>query len=415
MDLNRSIQKEQNKTHVLIHTQYYPPEIGAPQSRLSDLAFELNRLGFQVTVLTAMPNYPTGKIFPGYGGWLRKEKLDGVSVIRTAIYPTQSAGFVKRLLNYFSFVLSSFWVGVFLPSPDFIITESPPLFLGISGYILSRIKRSKWIFNVADLWPASVAELGVIDRSSLSYKISAFLESFFYHKASLVTGQSKTILEDIQRRFPEVSTYLLSNGVRTELYNPTNNHSNGKVNVMYAGLHGLAQGLDKIIEVAAKLAEQTSIEFVFIGDGPEKQNLIARSKELNSTNIEFRDPIPKSEIPTVLSEADILLVPLKVQLTGAVPSKLYEAMASGKAIILVAESEAAEIVRNADCGLVISPGDVEALADSIRYLATSPFIRERMGENGRKIVIEKFDRKKIVAQFADFLKSFEKRSVKQVN
>lgn len=415
MESRSSHHNDQKRIRILLHTQYYPPEIGAPQSRLSDLAFELNRLGFQVTVLTAMPNYPTGKIIAGYGGWYRKETIDGVNVIRTAIYPTQSAGFIKRLLNYFSFVISSFFVGVFLPRFDFIITESPPLFLGISGYLLSRIKKSKWIFNVADLWPESVVELGLIDPNGSAFKISSWLESFFYRNATLVTGQSKTILENIQRRFPEVPTYLLSNGVRTEKYQPTCIRTNETVTVMYAGLHGLAQGLDQIVEAAAKLKDQPSIEFVLIGDGPEKQALIEKVRELNLKNIEFRNPIPKSLIPVILSEADIILVPLKTQLTGAVPSKLYEAMASGKAVILVAEIEAAEIVRNADCGIVVSPGDVATLADSIHYLAAHPDIRERLGANGRKIAIEKYDRTKIVEQFADFVKSYENQEIEQPN
>lgn len=405
MDSRSSYQNGQKRIRILLHTQYYPPEIGAPQSRLSDLAFELNRLGFQVTVLTAMPNYPTGKVFAGYGGCYRKEIVDGIPIIRTGIYPTQSAGFFKRLLNYFSFVFSSFLVGVFLPRLDYIITESPPLFLGMSGYLLSRIKRAKWIFNVADLWPASVVELGLIKMESLSYKVSARLESFFYHRASLVTGQSKTILEDIQQRFPEVPTYILSNGVRTDLYHPANNHSNGKVKVMYAGLHGLAQGLDLIIEAAEQLSDQPSIEFVFIGDGPERQNLIAITKEKKLKNIQFRDPLPKSEIPETLEQADILLVPLKMQLTGAVPSKLYEAMAAGKPVILVAESEAAEIVRDSKCGLVVPPGNIAALTEAIRLLAKSPDDRVRMGTNGRKTVIEKYDRKRIIEQFANFLMS----------
>lgn len=390
---------------VLIHTQYYPPEIGAPQSRLSDLAFELTRLGFQVTVLTAMPNYPTGKVFSGYGGCYRKENIDGISVIRSAIYPTQSANFFKRLVNYFSFVFSSFWAGVFLPKPDFIITESPPLFLGISGYLLSRIKGAKWIFNVADLWPESVVELGVINRDSFSYRISSHLESFFYHKATLVTGQSKTILQNINQRYPDVPTYLLSNGVRTGQYHPSDNRTDGRINVMYAGLHGLAQGLYQIIEAAAMLVGQPSIEFTFIGDGPEKQNLIGIAEDKNLKNIHFLNPIPKSQIPETLDRADVLLVPLKIQLTGAVPSKLYEGMAAGKPIILIAESEAAEIVHNADCGIVVKPGDIEALTSAILHLSANSEERKRLGINGRKAVIEIYDRRKIVQDFAYFLKN----------
>ena len=392
---------------IIIQTQYYPPEIGAPQSRLSELAQELTKINIKVVVLTAMPNYPIGKIFPGYKGLFRKENLGGITVYRSYIFPTQSTNFIKRLLNYLSFVFSSLWVGLFLPKSDFLITESPPLFLGLSGYLLSRGKRAKWIFNVADLWPASVVELGIIKKNSFMFKISNRMESFFYHHAAFVTGQSKTILENITHRYPEIITYHLSNGVNPEKYKLTETKNDGKIKVMYAGLHGLAQGLDQIIVAARNLKNQQNIEFIFIGDGPKKLDLVHQVNDSGLNNVTFLNPIPKSQIPEELAKADILIVPLKVQLTGAVPSKLYEGMAAGKPIILIAESEAAEIVINADCGIVVTPGDVEALTSAIQLLSANSEERKRLGTNGRKAVCENFDRRKIVQDFASFLqKSF---------
>ena len=383
------------RKHLIIHTQYYLPEIGAPQSRLSEIAQNLNNFGYKVTILTAMPSYPAGKIFPGYRGIFSKENIDGIPVYRSYIYPTQSTSFAKRLFNYFSFTFSSFIVGLFLPKADLIFTESPPLFLGISGYLLSRIKRAKWIFNVADLWPASVAELGLIDQNGFNFKISERMESFFYRNAALVTGQSKTILDNIKMRFPEVNTYHLSNGVTPERYLSNTNYNDGAIKVMYAGLHGIAQGLDLLIESATRLTNYPGIEFIFIGDGPEKQNLLKQASSLGLKNVTFLDPIPKAQIPETLCTADILVVPLKIQLTGAVPSKLYEGMAAGKPIILIAETEAAEIVREADSGIVIKPGDIESLTSAVSYLASEPDERIRLGNNGRRIVKEKFDQGKI--------------------
>ncbi len=387
---------------IQILTQYFPPEIGAPQSRLMELAIGLAKLGFSVSVLTAMPNYPTGKTFPGYSGIFRKEMYQGIKVYRSFIFPTQSASFIKRLMNYFSFVFSSFAVGLFLPRPDYIFTESPPLFLGITGFLLSRLKGVRWIFNVADLWPASVVELGIINKDSLIYKISNQMEAFFYRKAAIVTGQSKTILVDISKRYPDVLTYHLSNGVNPENYRLIEKN-NSLIRVMYAGLHGLAQGLDLILDAAKIIGEQSNIEFILIGDGPEKQNLVNQAVTSGVKNITFLDPIPKSQIPVALASADILIVPLKIQLTGAVPSKLYEGMAAGKPIILLAESEAAEIVWDADCGVVVNPGDVENLITAIRFLVDNPEERKRFGKNGRQAVIKHFDQKRIVHDFASFL------------
>lgn len=414
---------------ILFHTQYYPPELGAPQSRVSELAQGLADLGYEVSVLTAMPNYPSGKLFAGYKKLFCKEELAGIRVYRSFIIPSQSASIFTRLLNYFSFVLSSLLRGLFLPKPDLIITESPPLFLGISGFFLSRLKGAKWIFNIADLWPRSALELGLIKEQSLFYKLSAWLESFCYRNAALVTGQSNTILADISARFPDVLTYHLSNGVDPSKFCPSPSTVVGlrsereckvrvslssfpspvtnppSICVLYAGLHGLAQGLDQIIEAATRLRDQTDIEFVLIGDGPEKRSLITMAESQVLKNISFFDPVPKSDIPAILASADILIVPLKVQLTGAVPSKLYEAMAAAKPLILIAGDEAAEIVEDAECGIVVSPGDINALVNAIKALASDTLQRTRLGENGRKAVLEKYDRLKIVEEFAHFLQN----------
>ena len=163
-----------------------------------------------------MPSYPLNKIFDGYGGIYMKEELDGIDIIRSYIYPSNSVKLISRLFNYFSFVFSSLIVGLFvLPKKDILITESPPLFLGITGYVLSRGKGAKWIFNVSDLWPESAVNLGVIGKG-LPLTISFKLEEFFYKKSWLVLGQSKGIVKNINERFPWVDTYLLSNGVDVE-------------------------------------------------------------------------------------------------------------------------------------------------------------------------------------------------------
>src|SRR5262249_32353800 len=207
---------------LLFLTQYYPPEVGAPQVRLSGLAAHFVRHGHAVTVLTAMPNYPVGAIYPGYGGLLRREQWEGVHLIRTCIYPTQKADFMRRLTNYFSFALSSALLGsVLLGSVDFLLVESPPLFLGLSGFWLRRLKHARLIFNVSDLWPQSAVELGILRCGSVAFRMSAGLEAFCYRHAWLVTGQSKSILANIAARFPDRPTFHLSNGVDTRRFHPS--------------------------------------------------------------------------------------------------------------------------------------------------------------------------------------------------
>ena len=397
--------------HLVIHTQYYPPEIGAPQARLSELAQGLVRREHKVTVLTGMPNYPQGRIYPGYGGLLKKEDLKGVHVIRTAFFPTQKASIVPRLISYFSFVLSSWLIGGWhLEKPTFIITESPPLFLGLSGYLLSRWKRARWIFNVSDLWPESIVRLGVL-KDGFPLVLSYALEKFCYKKAWAVSGQSRTIIENIQLRFPYAKTILLSNGVDINLFGPEKNsieaqqlmNSENHITAIYAGLHGLAQGLNQVLLASETLQDLRELKIVFVGDGPEKSKLVAKANELSLRNVHFLDPVPKSKIPALLAIADICIVPHKTFIPGAVPSKLYEAIATERPVVLVAEGEAAQIVNNSRCGLVVKPGDIEGLAHAIKYLTLHPEEREKMGRAGRQTALASYNREDIVESFASFL------------
>jgi colanic acid biosynthesis glycosyl transferase WcaI len=392
-----------------ILTQYYPPEMGAPQARLSDLARRLREHGHEVTVLTAMPNYPSGRVQKGYRTLFCREELDGVQVLRAGILPTKSVALVPRLTSYFSFVASSLLIGALaLPRVDFLLTESPPLFLGITGFLLARWKRAKWIFNVSDLWPESAVRLGVVGEG-LGLRVARRLEAFCYRRAWLVSGQSREILDDIQRRFPGVPTYHLSNGVDTTVFQPgraspearqrlIGDAEAGECVAVYAGLHGVAQGLDQILEALAR-ADRKGPLTVFVGDGPERDRLVRRGAELRLHSVRFLEPVPREDVPGLLASADIAIVPLKIRLPGAVPSKIYEAMASRVAVLLVAEGEAADIVRQAGAGVVVKPGDVAGLADALVRLAGDPNRRREMGSAGRASALASFDRSAITESF----------------
>ena len=182
---------------IIILTQYYLPEIGAPQARLSELAKHFSKLGNEVTILTAMPNYPTGYIFEGYGGLSMTEKIDNINIIRSFIFPSKSVKIIPRLMNYFSFVISSTIIGLIkLSRGGLLIVESPPLLLGISGYLLKLFKNYKLIFNVSDLWPDSAVQLGILKKGNI-LNLSLKLEKFCYKKSWLVTGQSREIVSNI--------------------------------------------------------------------------------------------------------------------------------------------------------------------------------------------------------------------------
>jgi glycosyltransferase involved in cell wall biosynthesis len=296
-----------------------------------------------------------------------------------------------------------------LPRLDVLITESPPLVLGISGFVLSRLKRARFVFNVSDLWPESAVVLDVLREgrvASLAYR----LEAFCYRHAWRVSGQSREILESITRRYPETETVAFFNGVDTDRFSPEQRSDAVRRELaggagavaLYAGLHGIAQGLDQVLAAAEKLRDE-DLRFVLVGDGPEKPALLdlARARELR--NVTFLPPQAKEAMPALLASADVALVSLKSRIPGAVPSKLYEAMASGLPVVLIADGEPAAILRSAQAGIVVTPGHVDGVADAVRRMAGSPAERGRFGSAGRAAAVERFDRRPLCDAFIEAL------------
>ncbi len=395
-----------------ILTQYYPPEMGAPQVRLSEIARHFVARGHEVTVLTAMPNYPTGRVFAGYGRWLHLEERDGVRIVRTWIHPTRDARLAPRLTSYLSFAASSALVGAALGRSDFLMVESPPLFLGLSGMWLAAARRTRLIFNVSDLWPESAARLGVVGEGSAAYKAASILEGACYRRAWLVTGQSRGILASIGERFPAVPTRLLTNGVDTRRFGRAAasaearrqlDPDGGRFVVLYAGLHGLAQGLGQLLDAALRLRSDPRFRFVLVGDGAEIGALVAQAADQGLSNVVFRAAVPSAEIPALLASADALVVPLVGDLPGAVPSKLYEAMASERPVLLVACGEPAAILEDAAAGWVRSPGDVAGIVSALEEIAAGGPEAEARVARARGVVERHYDRATIAGAFVDTL------------
>ena len=397
---------------LLILTQYYPPEIGAPQNRLHELAVRLKADGMEVNVLTALPNYPRMEIMNGYQNRKnRYEEIDGIPVYRSWIYVTKSKGIFSRLMIYFSFVWSSYWKGRKMKKHDYLLVESPPLFLGYSALRLAKKLNAKLIFNVSDLWPESAEKLGIVTNKialNLAYK----LEAKCYKKAFLITGQTQGIVKDICSRFPDKKVYWLPNGVDLAFYNPSNTQTGNfrkdhgfiaqDVIFFYGGIIGYAQGLDVIIKAANLLREYSSIQFVIQGSGPEKESLVALKDALRLTNVHFLEPVAKSEMPAILKSIDVALVPLKnlPLFNGAIPSKVFEALAMQVPLLLGVDGEARHhFIEKGKAGLFFQPENAEELAKQALFLSENIVKRLEMGENARRYVIENFDRNKIANDF----------------
>jgi glycosyltransferase involved in cell wall biosynthesis len=395
-----------------ILTQYYPPEIGAPQARLSDLAARLRDRGHTVTVLTAMPNYPVGRVADGYGGFFRREERDGVDVLRTWIWPSQSPSLLPRTLSYLSFTATAAAVGAWqLPRLDVLITESPPLPLGLTGFLLSRLRRARWIFNVSDLWPESPILLGVLNPG-VGARLAYLVEAFCYRRAWRVSAQTEDIRADVERRFPAVRTLDFSGGADSDRFRPSHRDDalresmfgDSPVVAVYAGLHGLAQALDQLLDAAALLRHRDDLTLAFIGDGPVRQELEAVKARNGLDNVRFLGPRSSSLMPSLLASADIAIVPVRKGML-AVPSKLFEAMASGIAVVVAAEGAVVDLIEATGAGVAVPPADAMALAHVLETLADSPETRKRMGAAGRRAAVDRYDRTVICDRFIDALEA----------
>ncbi len=394
-------------------TQYFPPEVGAPQNRLFELAIRLHKLGVDITVLTAMPNYPQMEIYPDYKGKkYHYEEMEGLKIHRASIYVSKSKSIVNRLRNYFSFVRSSASVGnKKLGNFDFLLCESPPLFLGYSAMRLARKKKAKLIFNVSDLWPESAEKLGVVNNKTL-LKMAYNLEKKLYKRASLVTGQTQGICANINQRFPDVKTYWLPNGVDLSYYNPAtippsnwrevNGFASSDFIFLYAGILGIAQGLETILHAAKNLEKSPHVKFVFIGSGPEKDQLISLKNKENLTNVYFLDAISKKEMPGVLKSVDATIIPLrKLDLfLGAIPSKIFENLSMEIPVLLGVDGEARQLfIEQAKAGYYFEPENVTELTAAIHQLIQDKDQARQLGVNGRAFVNQHFNREIIANQF----------------
>lgn len=399
--------------HFLILTQYFPPEVGAPQVRLFALGKELVCRGHQVTVVTAMPNYPAGEIFSDYRGkWFKREQREGLEIVRVRLYPATGRGF-KRLLNYFSFALMSLWGVSRAAKADVVFVESPPLFLGLSGWIAARFHRARFILNISDLWPDSVEALGIMSGKVLRPMFA--LEKFLYQRAWLICGTTRGIVRRLieDKGVQPIKTLHLPNGADLELLAPLEKDEklaaelelkiDAKV-FIFAGTHGYAQRLDSVLE-AASLVERSDIHFLFVGEGPDKARLQRLALERGLMNVTFAPAQPLSRIPSFFSLATASIVPLmKTDLfLDALPSKLIVSLACGVAPIYSGEGEAAQLLRAEQCGLVVSPEDPIALKRAIEDLADDPVKCRTLSRNARSLAEREFAWKMVVEKWLNSL------------
>jgi len=378
--------------------------MGAPQNRLLELSRGFKDKGWDVSVVTAMPNYPKGKIFKEYAGkFILKEDIQGIKIFRCWMYASIASKSIPRIISMLSFSFTSLFSFGFIKKykPDFIFTESPPLTLAFSGYLLSKFTGSKFIMNVSDVWPLSAKELGVINDGAL-YKWLESFEKFLYRKSYLCSGQSEEIVSHIKQSGGE-RVYLFRNGVDIRRFEikETKFSNKDKIKIIYAGLLGVAQG---IYDLARNIDfRELNAELHIYGEGAEKVKLEKYLSENQNKNIFLHKSVSREEIPEVLSGYYCTIIPLVNNIYGAVPSKIYEAMAAGLPVLFSGSGEGAKIIHDNKAGLVSGPKDYGSLKENIIKLRNSVNLRNEMSVRGRKLAEERFDRNILIEKFSDKL------------
>ncbi len=379
--------------------------------RISETAKRLVKRGHQVTVLTTAPNYPTGVVPKEYRGHLLQEEVrDGVRVVRVWNYTNANTTFLRRMIPQLSFnLLAPLLGGRAIGRPDVIIACSLPLFNSIAGRLLSFWKRCPYIFWVADLWPETPIQLGAL-RNPLVIRLAKWLEWSAYKHARLIWVVAESVRNDlVQRGIPSERLFLGINGVDTSLFCPLPQTPgqaraalgwNDRFTVLYAGTHGVVHGLVTILEAADLMRDQTDIQFLFVGDGAQKKELVKQARERNLKHVTFLDAQEHERMPFVYAAADICLIPArKAQvLKGFLPAKLFEIMACGRPILLGVDGEARHLAeQEAGAALFVEPESPSALVAAILYLKEHPDVAASLGKRGRAFAEANFDRDQLVA------------------
>jgi len=399
---------------ILYLSQYFPPEAGATQTRAHEMGRNWVRLGHRVTAIGEMPNHPSGIIPPAYRGklWERAE-LDGIEVIRVWVKASPVKNFRNRMAFYLSYMLTAALAGLLLARGkfDLVYASSPPLFVGGAALAISTLRRIPLAFEVRDLWPESAVALGELSNLK-AVALATKLEEACYCRARKIIVVTEGIRDRLlERGYPAEKILLIPNGANVEMFrfDPGGRARlreelalGEKFVVLYAGIHGIAQGLESVVETARQLQDRPGIHFLFVGDGPKKAEIAALVAQLGLPNLTLLPEQPRERMPAILSAADASIIPLKkLELfKGALPSKLFDAWACQRPVLLSVDGEARRVLEAAGGGLFVPPEDPAALAEAILTLQADPARCDEMGRRGRLYTEAHYSRQALAEKLA---------------
>lgn len=402
--------------HILVVSDAFYPEISAPSARWLELGREMTRLGHEVTVLTCAPNFPQGRLLPGYRNRLfQREKIEGITVCRVWSFMVPNEGILLRTLDFMSFALSASLQCWRVKKPDVVIGTSPQLFAGAAGALIARLRGARFVFEVRDLWPDAVAELGVVKRRALAPFF--WLAQLLYRKADAIVTVGPGYARQLQEWHGISANRLgvITNGVDETLFSSANRREAMRAHygwkeddfvVIYLGTHGLSQNLSMLLHAAARLRDERRIRFVLIGDGAEKTSLSRQRDEMHLENCELWPTQPRDAVPALYEAADACVVMLarNALFEGTYPSKLFEAMAMNCPIFLSVEGESAELVRRAEGGICLPPDDSEALANAILSASRDASVLAPYREGkARRFMLAGYTRAALAKRYVNFL------------
>ena len=398
---------------ILILTQWYPPD---PNRIFGELAESLHVAGHEVTVLTAIPNYPFEHFYPGYRLKLwQKETMNGVTVIRIPLYPSHARSIIKRSLNYLSFLLSLATLGPWLaPRCDVIYVIHPPMTIVVPAWIISRLSRTPFVLEVQDMWPETLQATGMLHNNFILGLLGR-LAKWAYRRAAAIRVISPGFRSNlVEKGVPAEKIHVISNWVDTNLFRPVERNLElseklglaARFNIMYAGSIGAAQGIETVLEAAALLSDLPDVQFVLVGGGIEAERIQALVRERRLSNVRLLGRYPVEEIPALQALADVLLIHLRDDplFRITVPHKVFVCLASAKPILAAIEGDTADIVRSAQAGLTCPPGNPQAMADTVRrFYCLAPTERAAMAQNGLRAAQQSFTCLQLVGQIAEML------------
>ena len=389
--------------NILFLSHYFPPEVNAPATRTYEHCRQWVKDGHAVTVVTCAPNHPQGRVYEGYRNWFfHREIQDGIQVVRIWTYVTANEGFLKRTLNYVSYMLSAIVAVLFLPKADVVLSTSPQFFNGLAGYFVSRLRRIPWILEIRDLWPESIVAVGALKNRAM-IKLLEWIELFAYRTADRIVPVTDSFKVYMLRKGIEGDKIVVvKNGVDLGQYKRLEGPNSvaqelglqGKFVVSYFGTHGMAHHLETMLHAAQELVSSKEIVFLLVGDGAERQKLVSMRSAMGLNNVVMLDQQPKSRMREFWALSDISLVLLKKSdlFKTVIPSKIFESLAMEKPVILGVEGESADLVRAAKAGICIEPEQAKELACRVLELSRDSGLCQELGRSGRKYVMEHFDR-----------------------